>query len=182
MTELPEAKKERFINDYQLSQYDAGVLVSEKAIADYFERAAKDRDAKTIANWIMGDLFALLNKANKSISDSPISSDGLGELVDLITDGTISGKIAKGVFESMAQNGKAASVIIEEQGLKQVSDVTELTKVIDQVLSTHTDEVNQYKSGKEKVFGFFVGQVMKLTEGKANPSTVNDLLKKKLSN
>ena len=130
----------------------------------------------------MGDLFALLNKANKSISDSPISSDGLGELVDLITDGTISGKIAKGVFESMAQNGKAASVIIEEQGLKQVSDVTELTKVIDQVLSTHTDEVNQYKSGKEKVFGFFVGQVMKLTEGKANPSTVNDLLKKKLSN
>jgi len=182
LPELPDAKKERFINDYQLSQYDAGVLVSEKAIADYFERAAKDRDAKTIANWIMGDLFALLNKANKSISDSPISSDGLGELVDLITDGTISGKIAKGVFESMAQNGKAASVIIEEQGLKQVSDVTELTKVIDQVLSTHTDEVNQYKSGKEKVFGFFVGQVMKLTEGKANPRTVNDLLKKKLSN
>ncbi len=182
LPELPDAKKERFINDYGLSSYDAGVLVSEKAIADYFEKAAKGRDSKIIANWVIGDLFALLNKINKTIEDPPILPESLGELIDFIQDGTISGRIAKEVFESMAVSGKAAAAIIEEKGLKQVSDVKELTKVIKQVLSDHPNELSEYKNGKEKVFGFFVGQVMKLTAGKANPAKVNEILKKELSN
>ena len=182
LPELPDAKKERFINDYGLSSYDAGVLVSEKAIADYFEKAAKGRDSKIIANWVIGDLFALLNKTNKTIEDPPILPESLGELIDFIQDGTISGRIAKEVFESMAVSGKAAAAIIEEKGLKQVSDVKELTKVIKQVLSDHPNELSEYKNGKEKVFGFFVGQVMKLTAGKANPAKVNEILKKELSN
>ena len=182
LPELPDAKKERFINDYGLSSYDAGVLVSEKAIADYFEKAAKGRDSKIIANWVIGDLFALLNKTNKTIEDTPILPESLGELIDFIQDGTISGRIAKEVFESMAVSGKAAAAIIEEKGLKQVSDVKELAKVIKQVLSDHPNELSEYKNGKEKVFGFFVGQVMKLTAGKANPAKVNEILKKELSN
>ena len=182
LPELPDAKKERFINDYGLSSYDAGVLVSEKAIADYFEKAAKGRDSKIIANWVIGDLFALLNKTNKTIEDPPILPESLGELIDFIQDGTISGKIAKEVFESMAVSRKAAAAIIEEKGLKQVSDVKELTKVIKQVFSDHPNELSEYKNGKEKVFGFFVGQVMKLTAGKANPAKVNEILKKELSN
>ena len=182
LPELPDAKKERFINDYGLSSYDADVLVSEKAIADYFEKAAKGRDSKIIANWVIGDLFALLNKTNKTIEDPPILPESLGELIDFIQDGTISGRIAKEVFESMAVSGKAAAAIIEEKGLKQVSDVKELTKVIKQVLSDHPNELSEYKNGKEKVFGFFVGQVMKLTAGKANPAKVNEILKKELSN
>ena len=181
LPELPDAKKERFINDYGLSSYDAGVLVSEQAIANYFEKAAEGRDSKIIANWVMGDLFALLNKTNKTIKDSPILPESLGELIDFIKDGTISGRIAKEVFESMAVSGKAAAAIIKEKGLKQVSDVKELANVIEQVLSDHPNEVSEYKNGKEKVFGFFVGQVMKLTDGKANPGKVNDLLKKRLS-
>ena len=182
LPELPDAKKERFINDYGLSSYDADVLVSEKAIADYFEKAAKGRDSKIIANWVIGDLFALLNKTNKTIEDPPILPESLGELIDFIQDGTISGKIAKEVFESMAVSRKAAAAIIEEKGLKQVSDVKELTKVIKQVFSDHPNELSEYKNGKEKVFGFFVGQVMKLTAGKANPAKVNEILKKELSN
>ena len=182
LPELPDAKKERFINDYGLSSYDADVLVSEKAIADYFEKAAKGRDSKIIANWVIGDLFALLNKTNKTIEDPPILPESLGELIDFIQDGTISGRIAKEVFESMAVSGKAAAAIIEEKGLKQVSDVKELTKVIKQVFSDHPNELSEYKNGKEKVFGFFVGQVMKLTAGKANPTKVNEILKKELSN
>ena len=182
LPELPDAKKERFINDYGLSSYDADVLVSEKAVANYFEKAAKGRDSKIIANWVIGDLFALLNKTNKTIEDPPILPESLGELIDFIQDGTISGRIAKEVFESMAVSGKAAAAIIEEKGLKQVSDVKELTKVIKQVLSDHPNELSEYKNGKEKVFGFFVGQVMKLTAGKANPAKVNEILKKELSN
>jgi len=182
LPELPDAKKERFINDYGLSSYDADVLVSEKAIADYFEKAAKGRDSKIIANWVIGDLFALLNKTNKTIEDPPILPESLGELIDFIQDGTISGKIAKEVFESMAVSRKAAAAIIEEKGLKQVSDVKELTKVIKQVFSDHPNELSEYKNGKEKVFGFFVGQVMKLTAGKANPTKVNEILKKELFN
>ena len=182
LPELPDAKKERFINDYGLSSYDAGVLVSEKAIADYFEKAAKGRDSKIIANWVIGDLFALLNKTNKTIEDPPILPESLGELIDFIQDGTISGRIAKEVFESMAVSGKAAAAIIEEKGLKQVSDVKELTNVIKQVLSDHPNELSEYKNGKERVFGFLVGQVMKLTAGKANPTKVNEILKKELSN
>ena len=182
LPELPDAKKERFINDYGLSSYDAGVLVSEKAIADYFEKAAKGRDSKIIANWVIGDLFALLNKTNKTIEDTPILPESLGALIDFIQDGTISGRIAKEVFESMAVSGKAAAAIIEAKGLKQVSDVKELTKVIKQVLSDHPNEFSEYKNGKEKVFDFFVGQVMKLTAGKANPTKVNEILKKELFN
>ena len=131
---------------------------------------------------MIGDLFALLNKTNKTIEDPPILPESLGELIDFIQDGTISGKIAKEVFESMAVSRKAAAAIIEEKGLKQVSDVKELTKVIKQVLSDHPNELSEYKNGKEKVFGFFVGQVMKLTAGKANPAKVNEILKKELSN
>ena len=180
MPELPDAKKARFIADFKLSPYDAGVLVAEQSTAQYFERVAKGRDAKLAANWVMGDLFGALNKAGVGIEASPISAAALGGLIDLIADNTISGKIAKDVFAAMLETGNGAGEIVESQGLRQVTDTGAIEKSIDEILAAHPDKVSEYRSGKDKLFGFFVGQVMKATAGKANPGLLNDLLRKKL--
>ncbi|HEU0117574.1 MAG TPA: Asp-tRNA(Asn)/Glu-tRNA(Gln) amidotransferase subunit GatB [Alphaproteobacteria bacterium] len=181
LPELPDEKKARFISDYGLKQYDASVLVAEKSSADFFEKVAKGRDGKLAANWVTGDFFGALNKLGKTIETSPISADALGGLIDLIANATISGRIAKDVFEAMLESGKPAAQIVEEKGLKQVTDTGAIEKSIDEILAANADKVAEYKSGKDKLFGFFVGQVMKATGGKANPAMLNDLLKKKLN-
>ena len=180
LPELPDDKKARLMNDLGLSAYDAGVLVAEKETADFYEAVSKGRDAKLAANWVIGDFFAALNKAGIDIDKSPVGPDKLGGLLDLIADGTISGRIAKDVFEIMFETGKDAATIVEEKGLKQVSDTGAIAGIVDEVLATNGDKVAEYKSGKDKLFGFFVGQVMKATQGKANPKAVNDILKEKL--
>lgn len=181
LPELPDQKKHRFMNDYGLSLYDASVLIAERPRADYFEAVAKGRDAKLAANWVLNELLGLLNKENRAISDSPIKAEQLGGLIDLITDNTISGKIAKEVFAEMYSTSGDAAAIVESKGLKQVTDTGAIESVIDAIIAANPDNVAAYKSGKDKLFGFFVGQVMKETGGKANPAMVNDLLKKKLS-
>ncbi|MEJ0009531.1 MAG: Asp-tRNA(Asn)/Glu-tRNA(Gln) amidotransferase subunit GatB [Alphaproteobacteria bacterium] len=181
LPELPDEKKARYIADYGLSAYDAGVLVADKETADYFEEAAKGRDAKLTANWVTAELFARLNKMDVGIDGSPVSARELSELIGLIEDDTISGKIAKAVFEKMCESGKGAKQIVEEEGLVQVTDSGAIEKAIDDVLTANADKVAEYRSGKDKLFGFFVGQVMKVTQGKANPAMLNELLKKKLS-
>lgn len=181
MPELPDAKKQRFIKEYGLSEYDARQLVSEKETAVYFETALKGQDAKKVANWILGDLFALLNTSGKDISASPITPENLGKLVGLIADNTISGKIAKEVFVIMAETGKAPLEIVEEKGLKQVTDTGAIDAAIDAVLAANPDKVAEYKGGKDKLMGWFVGQVMAATKGKANPAMLNEMLKKKLA-
>lgn len=181
LPELPDAKKARFIAEYGLKPYDASVLVAEKPSADFFEAVAKGRDGKLAANWVTVELFGALNKSGKSITDSPVSAAALGELVGLIEDNTISGRIAKEVFEEMFATGKPAASIVEEKGLRQVTDTGAIETAIDQILTAHADKVAEFKSGKDKLFGFFVGQVMKATGGKANPALLNDLLKQKLS-
>jgi aspartyl-tRNA(Asn)/glutamyl-tRNA(Gln) amidotransferase subunit B len=180
LPELPDEKKARFIGDYGLKPYDAAVLVAEKSSADFFEKVAKGRDGKLAANWVTGELFGALNKLGKSIEESPVSAEALGGLVDLLGNQTISGRIAKEVFEDMLSSGKAAAQIVEEKGLRQVTDTRAIEKAIDEILKANADKVAEYKSGKDKLFGFFVGQVMKTTGGKANPAILNDLLKKKL--
>jgi aspartyl-tRNA(Asn)/glutamyl-tRNA(Gln) amidotransferase subunit B len=181
MPELPDAKKARFIADFKLTPYDAGVLVAEQSTAHFFEAVAKGRDAKLAANWVTGDLFGALNKLGLGIEASPISAAALGGLIDLIADNTISGKIAKDVFAAMLETGKSAAEIVESQGLRQVTDTGAIEKSIDAILAAHPDKVSEYRSGKDKLFGFFVGQVMKATGGKANPAMLNDLLRKKLA-
>jgi aspartyl-tRNA(Asn)/glutamyl-tRNA(Gln) amidotransferase subunit B len=181
LPELPDDKKARFIADYKLSPYDAGVLVGERDTADYYESVARGRDQKLTANWVITELFGALNRMGRDIADSPVSAAAFGELVGLIQDGTISGRIAKEVFEAMLESGKGAAAIVEEKGLKQVSDTGALEAAIDQVMAAQPDKVAEYRSGKDKLFGFFVGQVMKSTGGKANPAVVNELLKKKLA-
>ena len=181
LPELPDEKKDRFVSNYELSQYDAGVLVAERAIADYFETAAKGRDAKIAANWITSDLFGVLNKRGLDITESPVSADQLGGLIDLISDGTISGRIAKDVFDEMVESGKAAADIVSEKGLKQVSDTGELETIINGIIAGADNQVAQFRSGNEKIIGWFVGQVMQQTQGKANPKIVNELLRKKLT-
>lgn len=180
LPELPDAKKQRYIEQYGLSSYDASVLTSEKEIAQYFEEVAQGHDAKLAANWVTAELFASLNSLGISIEHSPVSAKALSELIGLIEDKTISGKIAKTVFEKMLQSGKAAKHIVEEDGLVQVTDSGAINAAIDAVLAAHADKLMEYKSGKEKLFGFFVGQVMKATGGKANPALLNDLLKNKI--
>ncbi|MCR9072906.1 MAG: Asp-tRNA(Asn)/Glu-tRNA(Gln) amidotransferase subunit GatB [Alphaproteobacteria bacterium] len=180
LPELPDTKKARFISEYGLSAYDAAILVEERATADWYEQLAKGRDAKIAANWMITELFGALNKAGKDLSESPVSADNLGGLVDLIGDGTISGRIAKEVFAEMFETGKPAGEIVEEKGLKQVSDTGAIEGIIDEVLAENADKVEQYKGGKDKLFGFFVGQTMKKSQGKANPGMVNELLRKKL--
>jgi aspartyl-tRNA(Asn)/glutamyl-tRNA(Gln) amidotransferase subunit B len=180
LPELPDAKKTRFIADYRLSPYDAGVLVGEQASADYFETVAKGRDPKLAANWVMVELFGVLNRLGLAIERSPVPAAALGELVDLILDGTISGRLAKDVFAAMVETGKGAATIVEERGLKQVTDSGAIESVIDAVLAAQADKVAEYRAGKEKLFGFFVGQAMKATQGKANPALLNELLRKKL--
>ncbi|MDF1791138.1 MAG: Asp-tRNA(Asn)/Glu-tRNA(Gln) amidotransferase subunit GatB [Thalassobaculaceae bacterium] len=180
LPELPDVKKARFIADFGLSPYDAAILVEERETADWYEQLAKGRDAKIAANWLISELFGALNKAGKDLSESPVSAESLGGLVDLIGDGTISGRIAKEVFAEMFETGKAAGDIVEEKGLKQVSDTGAIEGIIDAVLAENADKVEQYRGGKDKLFGFFVGQTMKKSQGKANPGMVNDLLRQKL--
>lgn len=180
MPELPDEKKHRFMKDFGLSAYDASVLISEKERAAYFETVANDRDPKLAANWVVNELLGALNKSGTEISSSPVSAENLGALVGLIEDSTISGRIAKDVFAEMLESGKAPGAIVEEKGLRQVTDTGAIEKVIDEVLAANADKVAEYKSGKDKLFGFFVGQVMKNSGGKANPAMVNDLLKNKL--
>ena len=181
LPELPDDKKERLMNNYKLSSYEAGVLISDKDTSDYFEDIAKTSDVKLAINWVIGDLFAALNKLGKSIKETPISSKNLAKLIDLIKNNTISGRIAKEVFELMLKDNRDPKVIVEEKGLVQESNVGELEKIIEKVLKDNADKVAEYKSGKDKLFGFFVGSVIKESKGKANPALVNDLLKKKLS-
>ena len=180
LPELPDNKKERFINDYGLNSYEANVLISEKDISDYYEEVAKLSDKKLAATWMMGDLFAMLNDKGLNISNSPISAKNFAELVRSIKSGEISGRIAKEVFEIMVKSGENPKKIIESKGMKQQSDPKELEKIINEILTKNKDKVDQYKSGKEKLFGFFVGQVMKQSGGKANPQLTNEILKKLL--
>jgi aspartyl-tRNA(Asn)/glutamyl-tRNA(Gln) amidotransferase subunit B len=180
LPELPDQKKERFIKEYSLTSYEANILVSEKEISVYFEEVVKNSDKKLAKNWIMGDLFASLNEKNISISESPVNSNKMSQLINSISSGIISGRTAKEVFEIMKETGDDPKQIIESKGLQQKSDPKELEKIIDKVVSENKDKVMQYKSGKEKLFGFFVGQVMKISGGKANPQLVNQILKDKL--
>ena len=184
LPELPDVKKENLMNQYKISSYDAAILVSDKNNAEFFDKINaknKKRNPKNVANWIIGELFALLNKNNLEIKSSPIKAEDLGELIDYIEDQTISGKIAKNVFEEMFKTKKKAKDIIEKQGLKQITDTGAIETLIDKVLENNKDKVDEYKSGKEKLFGYFVGQVMQETKGTANPGIVNDILKKKLA-
>ena len=178
--ELPDQKKSRFIEKFNLSSYEANILVSDLDTSKYFETVIENSDVKLSSNWITGELFALLNEKNLEITESPISAKNLSKLINLIKDGTISGKIAKTVFEMMAEGDKNPIDIVNEKGLKQQSDPKELEKLIEKVINENQDKVKEYKSGKEKLFGFFVGQVMKVSGGKANPQLVNEILKKKL--
>jgi aspartyl-tRNA(Asn)/glutamyl-tRNA(Gln) amidotransferase subunit B len=180
LPELPDQKKERFINDYSLSPYEANVLVSEKEVAAYFEEVIKSADKKLATNWIIGDLFASLNEKNISISESPIKAKEMASLINSISSGLISGRAAKEVFEIMKETGGEPVKIIDEKGLKQKSDPKELEMIIDKILADNKEKVDQYKSGKVKLFGFFVGQAMKISGGTANPQLVNDILKNKI--
>ena len=178
--ELPDEKKKRFIEKFNLTPYEATILVSDIETSKYFEEVVKDSDVKLAANWIIGELFALLNEKNLEITQSPISARNLSKLINLIKDGTISGKIAKTLFELMLEGDKDPEILVEEKGLKQKSDPKELENLIDGVIKDNPDKVAEYKSGKVKLFGFFVGQVMKVSNGTANPQLVNEILKKKL--
>jgi aspartyl-tRNA(Asn)/glutamyl-tRNA(Gln) amidotransferase subunit B len=180
LPELPDQKKQRLISEFKLSNYEASVIISDQAVSSYYEEVAKNSDYKLAATWIMGELFAILNKEGKEISESPVSSSNLAKMINLIKDGTISGKIAKTVFEEMVKSNNDPSKIVEEKGLKQTSDPKEIENIIDGILSANQDKVEQYKSGKDKLFGFFVGQVMKEMKGKGNPQMINDILKNKL--
>ena len=178
--ELPDEKKKRFIDKFKLSPYEANIMVSDIETSNYFEDVVKKSDVKLATNWIIGELFAALNEKNLEITDSPISAGNLSKLINLIKDGTISGKIAKTVFEQMMEGDKDPKKIVEEKGLKQESDPKALEALIDKVIDDNRDKATEYKSGKVKLFGFFVGQVMKVSGGKANPQLVNEILKKKL--
>jgi len=181
LPELPAEKKKRFITEYGLPSYDADVLTASLETANYFEDCLKIfPESKTVSNWIMGSLMGLLNAEGKAIEQSPISSQNLGHLLGLIKEGVISGKIAKVVFEDMAKTGKAPDKIVKEKGLVQVTDVSAIEEIILNVLADNTKEVDDYRNGKTKLLGFFVGQVMKKTKGKANPKIVNEVLKEKL--
>ena len=181
LPELPDVKKARFVSDYGLSPYDAGVLSADMASAAFYETVAKGRDPKIASNWLTGELFAVLNKQNLTIEQSPVSADALGGLLDLLADNTISGRIAKDVFAEMVETGKAAKDIVAAKGLQQITDTGPIEAAADQIIAASPDNVAKYKAGNEKLIGWFVGQVMKATGGKANPGVVNEILKKKLS-
>lgn len=181
MPELPASRRARFIESYGLREYDAAILTQSRDLADYFEEAATvSGDPKTAANWVIVELMAVLNTAGKEISEAPIPAARLGELVAMIRTGDLSGKLAKEVFAKMVETGDAPAVIVEREGLRQISDTAALDKIIEEVLARNTKQVEQYRAGKTKVLGFLVGQVMAATRGQANPGTVNQLLKKKL--
>ncbi|WP_406239435.1 Asp-tRNA(Asn)/Glu-tRNA(Gln) amidotransferase subunit GatB [Acetobacter orientalis] len=181
LPELPDAKRARFQQEYGVTFYDAGVLVAEQSVADYFETVAKGRDGKLAVTWVTGDLFAAMNRMGRTIENCPVSAQTLGKMLDLIADGTINGKIAKDVFEDMVETGESPDAIVEKKGLKQVTDTGVIDAAIDSVMTKNADKVEEYRSGKDKLFGFFVGQVMKETKGKANPALVNEALKTKLN-
>ncbi|MGB5715904.1 MAG: Asp-tRNA(Asn)/Glu-tRNA(Gln) amidotransferase GatCAB subunit B, partial [Gammaproteobacteria bacterium] len=182
LPELPDARKARLVSEHGLSEYDAAVLTSSRELADYFEAAAQAAGGagKLAANWVMGELSGALNKGDGDISNSPVSAAALGSLLLRIEDGTISGKIAKQVFEAMWKGEGPADDIIEQQGLKQISDSSAIEGIIREILDNNPKQLEQYRGGQEKLFGFFVGQVMKATQGKANPKQVNELLRKLL--
>jgi len=179
LPELPDDKRARFIADYGLPPYDAGVLVMEREAADYFEDVARGRDAKGAANWVINELFGRLNKEGKTVTTSPVSANQLGAIVDLISSGTISGKIAKDLFEIVWSEGGDPNAIVEQRGMKQVTDTGAIEKAVDEIIAANPDKVAQAQA-KPTMLGWFVGQVMKQTGGKANPQAVNDLLKQKL--
>ena len=179
LPELPDAKKQRFMENYGLNAYDAGILVAERQAADYFEAVAKGREAKQAANWVINELFGRLNKENVEITESPISSGQLGQIIDLVREGTISGKIAKDVFDIVWSEGGEPRQIVEARGLRQVTDSGAIERLVDEVIAANPDKVAQVK-GKPTLLGWFVGQVMKASRGKANPQAVNALLRDKL--
>jgi aspartyl-tRNA(Asn)/glutamyl-tRNA(Gln) amidotransferase subunit B len=179
LPELPDEKRARFVKDYGLSAYDATVLVAERENADYFEAVAKGRDGKAAANWVINELFGRLNKEGRDIEHSPVSAAQLGGLVDLISEGTISGKIAKDLFEILWTEGGDPAEIVETRGMKQVTDTGAIEKAVDEIIAANPDKVEQAKA-KPSMLGWFVGQVMKSTGGKANPAAVNEILKQKL--
>ncbi len=181
LPELPDAKRARFVRDYALPPYDAAVLVAEQATADFFETVAKGRDAKLAANWVMGDFFAALNRTGRTIEDPPVAAAQLGALLGLMADGTINGRIAKEVFEAMVDTGQDPGAIIEAKGLRQVTDTGAIDAAVAAVLAANADKLAEYRAGKDKLFGFFVGQVMKAMAGKGNPALVNDALKRALA-
>ncbi len=181
LPELPDAKRARFVRDYKLPAYDAGVLVAEQSTADFFETVARGRDARLAANWITGDFFAALNRTGRTIETSPVPAGDLGALLDLLGDGTINGRIAKEVFEAMVETGAAPGEIVERRGLRQVTDTGAIDAAVDAVLAANPDKLAEYRGGKDKLFGFFVGQVMKAMEGKGNPGLVNEALRGRLA-
>lgn len=178
--ELPDEKKERFVKELGLTPYDAIVICENKETADFFEKAAAGHDAKKVANWLMGDFFAMLNEKKIELKDSPVSAENLGRLVELVSSNVINGKTAKDVFALMVETGENPEKIVEEKGLKQVTDSSEIEKIVDEVIASSPANVAAYQGGKQGLFGWFVGQVMKASRGKANPVVVNELLKKKL--
>ena len=182
LPELPDQKKQRFMQEYGLSLYDASVLTSSRELASYFEETVKlsGSEAKLCANWVMGDLAAFLNKSNLEIEESPVNPNQLANLLRRISDNTISGKIAKSLFEAIWNGEGEADILIEKRGLTQVTDSAAIEKIITEILAQNPEQLQEYRSGKEKLFGFFVGQVMKASKGKANPAQVNELLKKQL--
>ena len=181
LPELPDVRRKRFIDEYGLSPYDSNILVSEKETADYFEEATKNSNPKLVCNWIIGELFSVLNKMNKTIEDCPIRAGDLGELINLIDDETITGRIAKDVFEIMLETGNNPKTIVDENNMEQVNDLSEIESIIDKIIENNPDQVEALAE-KPNLIGWFVGQAMKETQGKANPKTVNEILSKKLLN
>jgi aspartyl-tRNA(Asn)/glutamyl-tRNA(Gln) amidotransferase subunit B len=182
LPEMPEQKRERFVSDYGIPEYDAGVLTTSITLADYFETCVKLFDQpKTISNWIMGDLLRALKNDNREIDDCPVTPERLIDLLKLIDDGTISGKMAKTVFEDMYQSGKPPAEIVKAKGLTQITDESALLKMVEDVIAANPGQATDFKNGKDKLMGFFVGQVMQASKGQANPALVNKLLKEKLS-
>jgi aspartyl-tRNA(Asn)/glutamyl-tRNA(Gln) amidotransferase subunit B len=181
LPELPDVRRNRFIDQYGLSPYDSSILVSEKETADYFEEAAKNSNPKLVCNWVIGELFSVLNKMNKTIENCPIRAGDLSELINLIDDETITGRIAKDVFEIMLETGNNPKTIVDENNMKQVNDLSEIETIIDKIIENNPDQVEALEE-KPNLIGWFVGQTMKETQGKANPKTVNEILSKKLLN
>ncbi len=181
LPELPDAKRARFVTQHGLTPYDATVLVADQETAAFYETVVDGRDTKMVANWMTGDFFAALNRTGRSIADSPVSAAALGELMDLLTDQTINGRIAKEVLEAMVESGEGPGAIVQARGLRQVTDTGAIDGAVQAVLAANPDKLAEYRSGKDKLFGFFVGQVMKAMAGRGNPALVNEAIKKALS-
>jgi aspartyl-tRNA(Asn)/glutamyl-tRNA(Gln) amidotransferase subunit B len=178
--ELPEAKRRRFVAQYGLREYDADVLTASQELASYFERVAAKSDARLAANWVMGELLGALNAADQGIAESPVGAEALAELVTLIQQGTLSGKMAKTVFEQMFATSKSAGQLVSEMGMQQITDDSQIREIAQRVIAANPKQLEQYRAGKTSLFGFFVGQVMRETKGQANPQKVNEVLKAEL--